>query len=307
MERDNSKKVYDFIKGNLINAIVIAIGLAYVFWGTVTIERTELSVITVLSRAGIGIVCGFVIKQALGENGFNKGYRSEIWLDSLEKYKNASNGAQNFIERVDNFYLYEEIRKKRIYRRTNLQAYQMRYSEFFDKDGYFIGSDEKVQKLTRKQRRMLNKCIRVKIYHLNLFSEYSNEIENDTRPEKTDKNQRGKMIRKNSFTAIFTAVAGAYFTATLGKFNLGAIIFATVQVLMWIAAGVIQLYSNYNYVTVEKTSKLSQKVEIITRFKRDCENGKYLNDPYEEMEEEASEEVLDKVQHFPVILAGSTS
>lgn len=306
MSDEKNRKVYDFIKGNLINAVVIGVGLAYIFWGLVRIEKTNLSPLAVIAQAGIGILCGFVIKQSLGENGFNKGYRSNIWQDALEKYAKACNGTQDYIERVDNFYLYEEIRKKRIYRRTNLQAYQMRYSDFFDKDGYFIGTDEKMQKLTKKQRKILNKCIRVKIYHLNLFSEYSNEIENDTHREKTDKDQRAKMFRKNSLVAIFTATAGAYFTASITGFNLGSIVFATIQVLMWVATGITQLYTNYNYITIEKTSKLSQKVEMIVRFKKDCENGKYLDDPYDE-EEKEDEKVLDQVQSFPIILATNTN
>lgn len=305
MTDEKNKKVYDFIKGNLINAVVIAVGLIYIFFGLVKIERTQLSPLAVIAQAGIGIICGFVIKQAMGENGFNKGYRSAIWQDSLNKYSIACNSSQDYIERVDNFYLYEEIRKKKNYRRMNLQAYQMRYSDFFDKDGYFINDEEKMRKLTRKQLKVLNKCIKVKIYHLNLFSEYSNEIENDTKREKTDKDQRMKMLSKNSLVAIFSATAGAYFTASIQGFNLGNMIFATIQVLLWIAAGIIQLYTNYNYVVVEKTSKLAQKVETIVRFKKDCENGKYLNDPYE-MEEE-NEKVLDTVQPISNVLVSDTN
>ena len=300
------RKVYDFIKGNLINAIVILVGVVYIFFGMVHIERTNLTLVAVITQAGIGILCGFVIKQALGENGFNRGYNSRIWQDALNRYSTACNGSQDYIERVDNFYLYEEIRKKKIYRRTNLQAYQMRYSDFFDKDGYFIEDAEKMQKLTKKQRKILNKCIRVKIYHLNLFSEYSNEIENDTKPEKTDKMQRNKMLRKNSAVAIFSATAGAYFTASITGFNLGSVIFATVQVLLWIAAGIIQLYTNYNYVVIEKTSKLTQKIETIVRFKKDCEAGKYIRDPYEEEEEIEDEKVLGSIQPVPNILVGNT-
>ena len=182
----------------------------------------------------------------------------------------------------------------------------MRYSDFFDNEGYFIGTPEKMQKLTKKQLKTLNKCIKVKIYHLNLFSEYSNEIENDTHPEKTDKVQRAKMFRKNSAVAIFSATAGAYFTASLTGFNLGSMIFATVQVLLWVMTGVIQLYTNYNYVVFEKTSKLAQKCEIIVRFKKDCENGRYINDPYDE-EEMKDEKILDTVQPVSGVLASDTN
>ena len=168
---DKNKKVYDFSKGNLINLIVILISVAYVFYGMVKFGRTDLTIEEQIAKAGIGIVIGLLIKQGIGENGFNKGYNSKVWNESLEKYSNACNLVNPYLERVDNFYLYEEIEKKKQYRRMVLMENQMKYDWFFDEKGNYIDNRERYEKLDKKQVKALKKAIRVKIYNLNLFSE----------------------------------------------------------------------------------------------------------------------------------------
>ena len=292
-----NKKVYDFIKGNLINAIIILTALAYIFYSQVIIKRTDLTVAECIAKAGIGILVGFMIKEGMGENGMNKGYASNTWHDKLDKYSNACNLANPYIERVDNFYLCEEIEKKRNYRRTNLMNARMRYDWFFDADGNFIEGSEEQHNLTRYQKKVLKKCISVKIYNLNLFSEYTAKIGADTIREKTDKDQRAKMFGKNGFAQIVSAIIGAYFVATFENWNLGAFITATVQVCIWLTCGILQLYANYDYVTVEKTNKLTRKMELIIKFVRGCESGLYIHNPYDEVHVMQEEVKVDEEIH----------
>lgn len=300
---EKNKKIYDFLKGNIINLVILLTSAAYVFYGLVTIEPTGLTVAEVLAKAGIGIIVAFIIKECMGENGFNYGYRSDIWNTNKSTYTDVCNSANNYIERVDNFYLYEEIEKKARYRRQNLTAAQMKYDWFFDKQGNYINrliltekQAKKVEKLpddalvlSKHQRKVLKKCLNVKIYNLNLFSEYGIEAENDTKRETTDKNQRSKMFRKNGATALVSAVVGAYFLPLLNDWSWGLFISSCVQVAIWISCGAIQLYSNFNYVCVEKVAKLKRKSELIVKFKRGCENGLYIHSPYDEVKEEKNE------------------
>lgn len=303
MDNENNKKIYDFIKGNFINFIILVTSLAYIFYNMVVIKRTDLSMWECIAKAGIGIVVGFMIKQGLSENGFNKGYRSQIWIDSLEKYSKNCNMANPYIERVDNFYASEELEKKKIYRRTNLMAVRMKYDWFFDEFGFYKENEEQYNKLNRKQKRVLKKCISIKIYNLNLFSEYENQIGADTHREKTDKDQRAKMFGKNSMAQIIVAIIGAYFVPILTGWDWGTFLTSTIQVCIWISCGITQLYTNYNYVVVEKTNKLTRKSELILKFTRGCEKGKYQKDPYEEVVKNEEQSAVDPI---PVILDSNT-
>ncbi|MBR1985034.1 MAG: hypothetical protein IKA31_04760, partial [Clostridia bacterium] len=179
-----------YIKSIAMDLVVVLVAIAYIFYQMVTLEPTKLNPLVLIAQAIMGIICGVVIKQALGENGFSRGYNSKIWVDEEEKYNAACNTANPYMERVDNFYQYEEIEKKRNYRRAKLQGARLKYDEWFDKDGNYIGTIEMYEKLDKKQKRVLNKSIKVKIYPLNLFSQYSISSDQATKPEITDRKQR---------------------------------------------------------------------------------------------------------------------
>lgn len=277
-------KAFDFIKGNVLNIIVVLTSIAYICYGMVKIEATGLQPWEVITRGGIGIIVGLMIKEGIGENGFSKGYNSNIWKVAYEKYSNACNVANKYIDRVDNFYLAQEIELKKEYRRKTLMAFQMKYDWFFDGFGNYVENTEKYKKLDKKQKKALKKAIKVKIYNLNLFSEYAIGVEEATKKERTDKDQHLKMLGKNSITQIAVAILGAYFTFNWGKWNWGTFIATTIQVCMWIFCGITQLYANYQYIVIDKVNKLKRKSELIIKFQNQCENGYYLTNPYESQE-----------------------
>ena len=302
MSDERNKKIYDFIKGNLINLVVILTSVAYIFFGMIGINKTDLTIEEQIAKAGIGIIVGFLIKQGVGENGFNKGYNSLLWKTALEKYNNVCNIANAYVERVDNFYRAEEIEKKRQYRRMLLMEYQIKYEWFFDFKGNFIENKDKYSTLDRKQRRALKKAVKVKIYNLNLFSEYSIELSADTKREKTDKTQRSIMFGKNGIAQIVSAVLGAYFLPMWSGWSWASFIIASIQVVIWISCGVIQLYTNYNYVAIEKTNKLKRKMELLIKFKQGCESGLYATNPYDDSNIEvnnAKERINNEVNTIP--------
>lgn len=279
---DKNKKIAEFIKGNLVNVVVVLISIAYILYGMLKFEETGLTIEEQLIKAGLGIIVGLLIKQGVGENGFNKGYNSTLWQTNIDKYNNVCNLANPYLERIDNFYSSEEIEKKKQYRRVLLMAHQMKYGWFFDNKGNYIENESQFNKLTKSQKNALKRAIKVKIYNLNLFSEYSIEIANATKREKTDKQQRAKMFGKNGIAQIITAVVGAYIIPLWTGWSWGNFIMTSLQVTLWIFCGVSQLYINYNYVVIEKINKIKRKMELLVKFKQGCESGLYRTNPYEE-------------------------
>ena len=275
-----------YIKSLAMDFVVVIVAIAYIFYQMVTLKPTELNPLVLIAQSIMGIICGVVIKQALGENGFSRGYNSRIWNEEEDKYNSACNTANPYMERVDNFYQCEEIEKKRNYRRAKLQGIRLKYDQWFDNMGYYIGSVEEYNKLDRKQKRVLNKCIKVKIYPLNLFSQYSISNDQDTKQEITDKVQRGRNIAKNTISATLIAIIGVYFMPMINSWSWGSFIAATMQVALWVLFGIIQLYTNYNFVVQDRVSVLRTKKENIRRFTTGCENGLYLVSPYEEQKVE---------------------
>ena len=278
--KDNPIK---YIKGVAMDIVVVFVALAYVFYQMVTLEPNDINPLVLIAEALMGIICGVVIKQALGENGFSKGYNSATWQEENDKYNLACNTANPYMERVDNFYLCEEIDKKRTYRRQHLLAVRLRYDHWFDFDGNYIGREDDYKKLTFRQKQVLNKCVRVKIYPLNLFSEYSTSTEEYTHKERTDKTQKARNLGKNTLSAVLVAIVGVYFVPMLNNWSWASFISATFQVAMWVIFGVLQLYTNYDFVVHTKVATLRTKKECIKRFTTGCEQGLYKTNPYDDL------------------------
>ena len=261
-----------YIKTIAMDLVVVLVALAYVFYQMITLEVTDLNPLVLLAQAIMGIICGVVIKQALGENGFSKGYTSKHWNDEEEKYNNACNVALPYIEYVDNFYDYEIIDKKKNYRRQHLQEVRLKYNMWFDGDGNYIATQEMFNKLDRKQKRIVRKCIKVRIYPLNLFSQYTISTEQATKHEPTDKIQRAKNTTKNTLTATLIAIIGVYFIPQITGWNWASFISATMQVAMWVLFGILQLYTNYNFVVQDLVGVMRKKKEDIKRVNKESKN-----------------------------------
>lgn len=279
-----------YIKTIAMDAIVVLVALAYIFYQMVKLQPTELNPLVLIAQAIMGIICGVIIKQALGENGFSRGYTSRHWNEEEQKYNEACNGALPYMDLADNFYQYEEIEKKKNYRRQHLQEIRLKYSMWFDNDGNYIGTKEMESKLDRKQKRVLYRCIKVRIYPLNLFSQYTISTDQDTKRELTDKLQRSKNLTKNTLAATVIAVIGVYFIPQITGWNWASFISATMQVSLWIMFGILQLYTNYNFVVQDLVSVMRKKKESIKRFISGCEKGMYKHSPYEEAKDEAKSE-----------------
>ena len=279
-----------YIKTIAMDIVVVLVAVAYIFYQMVGLKVTDTNPLVLIAQAFMGIICGVAIKQALGENGFSRGYNSKFWLDEEDKYNQACNTANPYMERVDNFYQYEEIEKKRNYRRAKLQGVRLKYDNWFDKDGNYIGSIENYNKLDKKQKRVLNKCIKVKVYPLNLFSQYDISNEKWTKKEPTDRAQRGKNATRNTISATLIAIIGVYFIPFLSTWSWASFISSTMQVAMWVLFGILQLFTNYNFVTQDKVALLRKKKEDIRRFTTGCEKGLYIYGPYDKPSEEQKEQ-----------------
>ena len=270
-----------YIKGLAMDIVVIFVGVAYVFYQMITLEPTQVNPLVLIAEAIMGIICGVMIKQALGENGFSKGYNSKTWSEEYELYNSACNTANPYMEKVGNYNLCKEIEIRRDCRRTILLGARLKYDDWFDYEGNYIGTEEALNKLERWQKHRLNKCVKIKIYVPNLFSEHSTALKEYTHKEVTDSVQKAKNLGRNTLSAVLVAIIGVYFVPMINSWSWASFISATMQVALWVIFGVLQLYTNYDFVVTTKVNLLREKKRLIKEFTTGCENGLYQNNPYD--------------------------
>lgn len=271
-----------YIKGLAMDLVVAIVSLAYIFYSMIKLEPQNLNPLILLAKSIVSIICGVMIKQSLGENGFSKGYNSKIWQEEEDKYSDACYKANPYMDRVENFYRCEEIEKRRNYRREHLQAAQLRYEDWFDFQGNYIGTPSSFKKLKLRQKLTVKKCVKVKIYVLNLFCEYGTASEQDTKKEETDSSRRRRNITNNTISAVVIAIIGEYFLAILSM-DWAAVLAATLQVSLWVMFGILQLYKNYSFVVITKVDIRKKKKELIKKFITGCEAGLYQENPYDSL------------------------
>ena len=122
--REFKENPVKYIKSFAMDIVVVLVSLAYVFYQLLTFETTTLNPLILIAESIVGIICGVVIKQSLGENGFSKGYNSTIWQEEEEKYNDSCNDAIDYVDRVDNFYIVLQNEKKMHYRMNHQSCRQ---------------------------------------------------------------------------------------------------------------------------------------------------------------------------------------
>ena len=282
----------------LTDVVVVFLALFYVFYNTIKFKLTDLNPWILLIQSVMAIIVGIMIKQALGENGFDRGYRNEIWINARTRYEKKADFALPYIDRVDDFYERQKIEKTLKNRKTRLSGYRMKYDTFFDANGDYIEHEiwsprqkkrylkthkelpSDVVVLDIRQRICLFKCVRLKIYVKNIFSEYETGLTVDERKEKTDKMQRAYNLRKNTFKSVAFALSGVYVVASFA-WNIGALIVAIFQVVGFIVVGLLDALSNYYYVTTEKVAILRDKESDIAKFLIEIEGRDVVKEKFE--------------------------
>lgn len=325
--REKTDNVVSNIKRNaktiLTDIVVVFLALFYVFYNVLKLELTKLNPWILLVKSILAIVVGIMIKAALGENGFDRGYRSDEWHREREKYDVKADAALPYIDKVDDFYERQRIEKTQKNRKTRLSGCRLKYNMFFDENGDYIEHEiwsirhkkkylkthnclpENVIALDLRQRLCLYKCVRLKIYVKNMFSEYESGLSADERKEKTDKIQRTHNLRKNTLKSVAFALAGVYVVATF-SFNLGEMILAIFQVLGFVVVGILDALDNYYYVTVEKVAILREKQSDLARFLIENTSREEFTEKFvPKKEEEPKETVIELTQEQADALLGS--
>ena len=111
--------------------------------------------------------------------------------------------------------------------------------------------------------------------------------------------KRMNSVLRNTISATVIAVIGVYFLPQLKGWSWASFISATMQVSMWVLFGILQLYTNYNFIVQDKVAILRKKKELIRRFTTGCEKGMFKLSPYEEIEQQVK--LLEQIKNTPIV------
>lgn len=271
------EKVQDLSKNflNIVPALcAIGIALWWIFSGAVKIGNSELTIVNRLGLTICTIMFALSYTKLIADGGFKtaKGTRkykqaSQTWSDSIIKGNKDKKEIICYAKDIakDNLYLN---------RVENLENNLLYYDDFFDKEGNLTNTkfkDNKYNKkknpygYTRKQIRIIQKCVKSKIVLPQLFGNISSKYFG-IRGERTQKQFSRNNDIKNTIVKVVLSVVSVGLTFEWIGFTLGALIYALFQIMMWTATGVLQRMKNFNFVMDELVPQMVERSLIINGY-----------------------------------------
>ena len=268
-QKQKEEKIQEFAKSMMNKMpLFIAIGIAifWIFYGTVEIIPTNLSIVERIGLTICTIVLAVTYCNLIADGGF-KSARESIEYETADKeYEQAQKDGKT--EQLEITEYAKDIAKDNLRecRARNLDLNGLKYRDYFDIDGNYIGNDYKLNKLLRrKQKKTIKKCINLRIIIPNIFGNLSSKFFG-LKKEVTQKDYKRKDITMQTIIRTVLSFFSVGMMFNFLGFSWGSAIYALFQIVLWSASGFSQRLKNYNFVKDILVPQMKEKTLIINGY-----------------------------------------
>lgn len=266
---DGVRKVTNWLSKNLSGIFASLISLFFIFQGVVDVLPTTMGIKEQIITAFINIFAGFSITSLVGEYGFTSAKNSKYFIKVREEYNNSVKGALKYREAIEEMAKKRALDNLRDARVHILESANIYYGDVFNSDGSlntnFDITKYKSDKQYLTKLRAYNKAVRKKIVKPNVFGMASSS----TFGLKKEISEKEYRTRKGAKSIIFKVLLGVSSVGIMFVFvgwSWGAIIYAFMQIVLWVGCGLIERQKNYNFVYNELVQQMEDRTNIIEEF-----------------------------------------
>jgi hypothetical protein len=276
-KNQNSEEFVKSIATSFVNALpaIVAVGIAiwWVFYGTVEIIPTTLSITDQIGITICTIVLAVTYSGLIANGGFASAKKTVKWKKQSKEWSDAIRAGNKHKKEIELFA--KDIAKENQYelRVSNLENNGLLYEDFFDENGnlYYLDfiKDKKSKKnpngLTRKQINIIKKCINIRIIIPTLFGNLSSRFFGI----KKEENQRNFELKTNIKNIIIRVAVSFVTVGVMFKFygfSIEGILSSFFQIILWTSSGVSQRVANYNFVINKLLPQMVEKTLVITGY-----------------------------------------
>lgn len=272
-----SERFRDYI-GYVLSLLVV---VSYILTAIFALNNTGKSVTQIIVDSFIIFVLGVLLSNTMGHQGLNDGDYNEGVLQAKREHNEMLNLTEPFWYHTPEFC---ELKNKTALKqeRTRILNYvSLRYTDYFDDDGVFIG------KLIPKTGNMDNFVIRQnkaiqQAIHLNITqitpSDLITESAKYNDPLGRGRSKQAYLVQSNAkdiATKVATGIFGGVYTARFIGADLGEIGYRIVIAVILLAFGVVRYYGNYRFVVSENKERTEMATHWLKEFKTLHEQGKF--------------------------------
>ena len=272
--------LFDALYKNAGYIAVVLISLVYIGGSFILISKTGKSVGEIIATGVISMLVGLLINGVFRSIGINKGESDERTIKTAQLYSKSIEEISPYVDKLEDFCEMENKRAISSLRRKILATAGLHYNDFFDSEGilcsssYELYSDEEIKGAKgRKKRKMIfenfkrkrayDKASNLKIKHLTPSALTCDGVK-ENNPFDFGKSKREYAREKNLSDALSRVVMAVIFGINV---LLNRTILNTLQIVMYITSGIIQMYSSFSWVVDEHRGGIIKKIDYLQKFK----------------------------------------
>lgn len=250
---------------------VVLISLVYILSSLVLISKTGKSVYEIIGSGFLSLVVGMLINGAFRNIGIRRGDEDEKTLSTISLHQRAVEEIVDCIDRLDGYCERETVALLKRVRTRILADAGLKYEECFDSYGIareLILTDDK--RKNRKIKRAYKKAVNIKIKPLTASSlttdggDYNN-------PYDFGKSKRaytrGRSVTDVVSRLIMAIIFGYFGVSLVSQIDFATVIWNTLQIVMYITGGVIQMYTSYMWIVDDYRGSIIKKIDQLQKFK----------------------------------------
>jgi hypothetical protein len=247
--------------------VVVLISLVYVASSLINISKSGKTVYEIIGAGVLSLIVGIIINGVFRSIGLRRGDEDERTVATILLHGQTVDEITPDIDKLDEFCQRENQRALREIRTRILASQGMKYSDMFDSDG--CAQPVKINGKLRK--RAYKKALKVKIKPLVSSNLTSDGVKaNDpfdfgtSKKEYSSHRSAGDVLIKLVMAIIF-----GYFGVSLAsEINVASVIWNGLQIILYVAGGVIQMYSSYMWVVDDYRQGIIKKIDYLQKFKK---------------------------------------
>ena len=266
---------------------VLLVSLAYIGSSFIIISKTGKSALEIIASGIISMTVGLLINGVFRSIGVSRGEIDEKTLQTTKLYSQSIDEISPYFDRLEGFCERENKRETKRVRQQILASAGLRYSDFYDNDGivfsynYELYTDEQIKNAkgrrrirmiitNHKRKKAFSRAVKTKLKQLTPGALTCEGVK-ENNPFDFGKSKREYSSQKNLTDAIgrvIMAIIFGYFGVTLvSEVNPAVLIWNTLQIVMYISSGVLQMYSSYFWVVDEHRAGIIKKIDYLQKFK----------------------------------------
>ncbi len=286
--------------------VVVLISFVYVASSLINISRSGKSVYEIVGTGVLSLILGVLINGIFRSMGVQKGDCDERTLATNALHGRTIEEIIPYIDKLDDFCEMENKRALKTVRTRILAREGLKYSDYFDEEGNPINAKFKIQNaknnpsvtqachlpltkeatphpspaatpsptgegyvVDRAKRKAYKRALRVRIKPL-LSSNLTSDGVKATDPFDFGRSKKSYTTRRSASDVIIKllmALIFGYFGVTLSEPNVASIIWNSLQIILYISSGIIQMYSSYSWVVDDYRASIIKKIDYLQKFK----------------------------------------